>query len=115
MEEYIESPRRGKIRFYSAMVFIALCVAGMDMYSRYIENSDVTSSLTVEELVAESATWVILRGKVLVFLGVCMFLTFAYGAVVIPNMFEKMMNEYTTDKESTSERIQIYAGLPGYS
>jgi len=54
MEEYIESTRRGKIRFYSALLFIALCLVGMDMYGRYIESSYFDSALTAEELVAES-------------------------------------------------------------
>ena len=54
MEEYIESTRRGKVRFYSALLFIALCFVGMDMYGRYIESSYVASTLTSEELVAES-------------------------------------------------------------
>ena len=70
-------------------------------------------SKVIRDTTVQEGRWAIFRGKVLVFLGVCMFLTFAYGAVVIPNMFERMMNEYTPDKES-GEHIQIYAGLPGY-
>lgn len=70
-------------------------------------------SKVIRDTPVQEGTWAIIRGKVLIFIGVIMFLAFAYGAVVIPNMFEKIMNEYTPGKESTSERIQIYASLPG--
>ncbi|MES9828948.1 MAG: hypothetical protein ABW201_11825 [Candidatus Thiodiazotropha sp.] len=50
----------------------------------------------------QEGKWAILRGRVLVLLGVCMFLISFYGAVIVPNQFEKMMNENISGEVSNT-------------
>ncbi|MEW8194019.1 MAG: hypothetical protein AB2793_09930 [Candidatus Thiodiazotropha sp.] len=56
----------------------------------------------ISDTIIQEGKWAILRGRLLVVIGVCMLLVSFYGAVMVPNQFEKMMNENISGGESNT-------------
>lgn len=55
----------------------------------------------ISDTIVKEGAWAVLRGNVLVGLGVCMFLAFVYGAVAIPNVIEGLINEEVHSTQQT--------------